>query len=241
MPDSPHLTPVELVSFWDLEVEGARVIEILAHLARGCPACLPLAAELPWPLPIASPAIAEEERAGALARMQDFRIRAAFKKVLAANAALDAAQDQAAAEVAGQFDLGELSEVPPPTQTLLLARADAWLWKARALRREDPESCLFAAVLAVSFADALDPAQHPEGRSREPSGGGVGRAGECAAVGRRSPESGGRALPGRSERLGRSHRDRSRRGRCLLSLGDSPIRRRRRLAFLPAADLSAIR
>ena len=166
MPDSPHLTPVELVSFWDREVEDTRVIEILAHLARGCPECLPLAAELPWPLPIASPAIAEEERAGALARMQDFRIRAAFKRILAANAALGAAQDQAAAEVGGRVDLGELSRLPPPTQTLLLARADAWLWKARKLRRKDPEKCLFAAVLAVSFADALDPAQHPEGEAR---------------------------------------------------------------------------
>ena len=165
MPDSPHLTPVELVSFWDREVEDARVIEILSHLARGCPACLPLAAELPWPLPIASPAIAEGQRAGALARMQDFRIRAAFKKVLAANAALDAAQDRAAAEVGDEADLGELSRLPPPTQTLLLARADAWLWKARTLRRKDPEKCLFAAVLAVSFADALDSPQHPAGEA----------------------------------------------------------------------------
>jgi tetratricopeptide (TPR) repeat protein len=45
---------------------------------------------------------------------------------------------------------------------LLFARAKAWMAEARGERREDPERCLFAAVLAASFAGSLKPEEHPE-------------------------------------------------------------------------------
>jgi tetratricopeptide (TPR) repeat protein len=84
-----------------------------------------------------------------------------MKKCLAMGAEFFEAGEQAESEVEGWIELADLPA--PPTQILQFARSKAWLTEARGERREDPERCLFAAVLAVSFADSLNPGRHPDG------------------------------------------------------------------------------
>jgi len=160
--DTPHLTPAEVANLWALDLEDARFGEVARHLARSCPDCCALAGQLPWPRPIAlNPAANDDERTASLEKMHDFRLRGTMKKVLALGAEFFDAREQAEREVEG---LVELTELPtPPTQMLLFARSKAWLEESRGERREAPERCLFAAALAVTFANSLKPAQHPEG------------------------------------------------------------------------------
>jgi len=162
MSDTPHLTPVEIANFWALDLEDAGFREFVEHLAGGCPDCCGLAGQLPWPLEILRrPAANDGERAASLENMLDFRLRSRMKKTLALGLELAEAQDQAKDEVEGLVELDELPS--PPTQMLLFARAKGWLAEARGERREDPERCLFAAVLAAGFAGSVKPEDHPEG------------------------------------------------------------------------------
>ncbi|HEV7669264.1 MAG TPA: hypothetical protein VGS22_12105 [Thermoanaerobaculia bacterium] len=103
----------------------------------------------------------DDERAVNLESMYDFRLRSTMKKSLALGIEFYEARDQAKAEVESLIEWADLPS--PPTQTLLFLRAKAWLAEARGERREDPERCLFAAVLAASFASSLKPEEHPEG------------------------------------------------------------------------------
>ncbi|MEP7012584.1 MAG: hypothetical protein ABJC13_19860 [Acidobacteriota bacterium] len=161
MSDTPHLIPAEITDLWAQQLEGGRLLEVVKHLAQRCPDCCELAGKLPWPSAIVDlPVANDDERAVALGNIQDFRLRGAIKKSLAIGVELAEAREQAEDEVEG---LVHLDELPPPTQMLLFARAKAWLGEARGERREDPEYCLFAAVLSVSFAGSLKPEMHPEG------------------------------------------------------------------------------
>ncbi len=162
MPDTPHLTPVEVANLWALDLEDDRLQEVIKHWAHSCPDCCEITSQLPWPMPIAvRPAANDDERAENLDRMLDFRLRTTMKKALARGEEFLDAKEQAKDEVEG---LIELDEVPsPPSQVLLFARARAWLAEARGERRDDPERCLFAAVLAASFSGSLRPEEHPEG------------------------------------------------------------------------------
>ncbi len=162
MPDTPHLTPVEIANLWALDLEDARFRDFVEHLAYGCPDCCGQAGQLPWPSAIAKlPAANDDERGLNLERMYDFRLRSTMKKAVALGVEFVEAQDQVKDEVEGLVELDDLPS--PPTQMLLFLRAKAWLAEARGERREDPERCLFAAVLASSFACSVKPEEHPEG------------------------------------------------------------------------------
>ncbi len=160
MPDTPHLIPAEVTDLWALQLEGDRFREVVKHLAQSCPDCCALVGKLPWPLAIMDlPVANDDERGVALGKMQEFRLRGVIKRSLAIGFELADAKEQAKDEVEG---LIYLDDFHPPTQMLLFARAKAWLAEAREERREDPEYCLFAAVLSVSFAGSLKPEMHPE-------------------------------------------------------------------------------